>query len=78
VFLTLAVLVANFTGESPPLIRKRVSEVQFTLVATDRNDRPLPSLSPADITVLEDGHPIPHSNCAQLRIFRCAWASCST
>jgi hypothetical protein len=60
VLLTVAVLVANFTGESTPLIRKRVSEVQFTLVATDRNDRPLPSLSPADITVLEGGHPIPH------------------
>jgi VWFA-related protein len=42
------------------VIRKRVSEVRLTLVATDRNDRPLPNLSPADIVVLEDGQPIPH------------------
>jgi hypothetical protein len=37
-----------------------VSEVRLTLVATDRNDRHLPNLSPADIVVLEDGQPIPH------------------
>jgi Ca-activated chloride channel homolog len=40
-------------------VRKRVSEVRLTLVATDQNDRPLPHLSPTDILVLEDGQPIP-------------------
>jgi len=58
-FLTV-LLVPNCNPESAPLIRKRVSEVRLTLVATDRNDRPLPNLSPADIVVLEDGQPIPH------------------
>ena len=58
--LLLALAVTGLHGESTPLIRKRVSEVQFTLVATDPNGRPLPRLSPADITVLEDGRPIPH------------------
>ncbi len=47
-------------AESSFLVRKRVSEVQFMVVATDRNNRPLPHLSPTDITVLEDGQPIPH------------------
>ena len=56
-FLTV-LLVPNCNPA--PLIRKRVSEVRLTLVATDRNDRPLPNLSPADIVVLEDGQPIPH------------------
>lgn len=57
--LTSVLAVPPVTGESPLLVRKRVSEVQFTLVATDRNDRPLPHLSPTDIMVLEDGQPIP-------------------
>jgi len=33
--------------------------VQLTLVATDLNDRPMDTLSPSDITVLEDGQPVP-------------------
>lgn len=41
------------------IIQKRVSEVQLTLVATDLNDRPMDTLSPSDITVLEDGRPVP-------------------
>ena len=41
------------------VIQKRVSEVQLTLVATDQNDRPMDILSPSDITVLEDGQPVP-------------------
>jgi len=41
------------------IIQKRVSEVQLTLVATDLNDRPMDTLSPSDITVLEDGQPVP-------------------
>jgi Ca-activated chloride channel family protein len=53
------VLVPQVMAESALLIRKRVSEVRLTLVATDRNDRPLLHLSPADITVLEDGQPVP-------------------
>ena len=53
------VLVPQITAESALLIRKRVSEVRLTLVATDRNDRPLLHLSPTDITVLEDGQPVP-------------------
>ncbi len=60
VLLLLPVLVMASAAAGPePLIRKRVSEVRFTLVATDQNNRPLPSLSPADIVVLEDGEPVP-------------------
>lgn len=58
--LTVVLVVPDCNSESTPVIRKRVSEVRLTLVATDRNDRPLPNLSPADIVVLEDGQPIPH------------------
>ncbi len=42
------------------LLWKRVSEVRLTLVATDRNNRPMPNLSPTDITVLDDGRPVPN------------------
>jgi VWFA-related protein len=57
---TLLLLVSNLAGESTPLVRKRVSEVRLALVATDQNNRPLPNLSPSDITVLDDGRPISH------------------
>jgi hypothetical protein len=50
--------VSVFAGDSVPLIHKRVSEVQFTVVAMDRNNRPLLNLTPGDITVLENGQPI--------------------
>jgi Ca-activated chloride channel homolog len=60
VLLLLPSLVLASPAAGPdPLIRKRVSEVQFTLVATDQDNRPLPRLSPADILVLEDGQPVP-------------------
>jgi VWFA-related protein len=59
-FLTSFLMtVPAVAGESNFLVRKRVSEVQLTLVATDRNDRPLSHLSPTDILVLEEGQPIP-------------------
>jgi hypothetical protein len=54
--------VGTFAGDSVPLIRKRISEVQFTVVAMDRNNRPLVNLSPGDITVLENGQPVPQFN----------------
>src|SRR6266576_771465 len=54
----LLFLVPNFSGESTPLLRKRVSEVRLALVATDQNNRPLPDLSPTDITVFDDGRPV--------------------
>jgi len=59
-----AALVALFLfalstlAQSPPLIRKRVSEVRLTLVAIDRNERPLSRLSPSDIKVLDNGLPV--------------------
>lgn len=56
--LTFQLAVPCVASESTPLVRKRVSEVQFIVVATDQNNRPLPTLSPADIMVLEDGQPI--------------------
>lgn len=60
VLLLVPLLVARSAAAGPePLIRKRVSEVQFTLVAVDQNNRPLPILNPADILVLEDGQPVP-------------------
>lgn len=51
--------VFSLGAESTFRLRKRVSEVQFMLVATDRDNRPLPHLAPADIVVLEDGRLIP-------------------
>ena len=51
--------VSSFAGDSVPVIRKRISEVDFTVVATDRNNRPLTDLSPGNITVLENGQPVP-------------------
>ncbi len=61
----LVSLLASGTGvglaaDSVFLVRKRVSEVQFMLVATDLHNRPLAHLSPADIRVLEDGRPVPN------------------
>jgi VWFA-related protein len=50
---------AAWCAEPETIIQKRVSEVQLTLVATDQNDRPMDTLSPSDITVLEDGQPVP-------------------
>ena len=54
--------ISAFAGDSVPLIRKRISEVQFTVVAMDRNNRPLVNLSPGDITVLENGQPVSQFN----------------
>ncbi len=51
--------LTGWCAEPGTVIQKRVSEVQLTVVATDQNDRPFTTLSPADITVLEDGQPIP-------------------
>lgn len=58
-FLLILVSLVSFAAESTFLVRKRVSEVQFTLVATDPNGRPRLHLAPTDIMVLEDGRPIP-------------------
>ena len=59
--LLLCLLATSaFGGDSVPLIRKRVSEVEFTVVAMDRNNHPWLNLTPADITVLENGQPVSH------------------
>jgi len=58
--LGVCVFVTNFRGESVLTIRKSVTEVGFTLVATDRSGRSLPSLAAADIEVLENGQPVPN------------------
>jgi hypothetical protein len=58
--LGVCVFVTNFRGESVLTIRKNVTEVGFALVATDRSGRSLPSLSAADIEVLENGQPVPN------------------
>ena len=57
--LALGLLVTALSGQSIPVIRTQVREVRLTLVAVDGSGRPLPSLSPADIAVFEDGRPIP-------------------
>ena len=59
-FVTFVLIATRSTGESPLLFRKRVSEVRLTVVATDRDGRPVPALSPQDIVVLEDGRSIPN------------------
>ena len=51
--------LVSWGAEPEMVIQKRVSEVQLTVVATDQNDRPVTNLSPADITVLEDGQAVP-------------------
>jgi len=51
--------LAAWCASPETVIQKRVSEVRLTLVATDQNNRPMQGLSPADITVLEDGRPVP-------------------
>jgi Ca-activated chloride channel family protein len=56
--LTLVLPASGPQAQGPPLVRKRVNEVRLTLVVTDRNERPLPSLSPRDIRVLDDGLPV--------------------
>ena len=61
-FLLPFFAVVGFAGDSVPLIRKRISEVDFTVVAMDRNNRPMTTLSPDDITVLEDGQPVSQFN----------------
>jgi Ca-activated chloride channel homolog len=59
VFLLLVhILAINAVSSDPTIIRKRVSEVQMMVVATDSHNRPLLNLSPADITVLENGLPV--------------------
>jgi VWFA-related protein len=58
--LGVCVFVTNFRGESVLTIHKNVTEVGFALVATDRSGRSLPSLSAADIEVLENGQPVPN------------------
>jgi VWFA-related protein len=55
---TLVVLVTNLIGDSTPVIHHTVSEVQIRLVATDREGKAVSTLSPADITVLDDDQPI--------------------
>jgi len=56
--LCLILLVPSYAGESTLLLRKRVSEVRLTVVATDEENRPLPNLSPTDIAVLDNGQPV--------------------
>jgi Ca-activated chloride channel family protein len=58
--LGVCVFVTNLRGESVLTIHKNVTEVGFALVATDRSGRSLPSLSAADIEVLENGQPVPN------------------
>jgi VWFA-related protein len=60
--LLLPSLVICAWAGDPAVVHKRVSEVQLTLVATDRNDRPLSNLSPSDISVLENGQPVSQFN----------------
>ncbi len=57
--LFVALALPCFAAEAGFLVRKRVSEVQMMLVATDQHNRPVQNLSAADIIVLEDGQPIP-------------------
>ncbi len=50
--------VTNFSAESLPVIRKTVSEVHLTLVATDQQGRAVENLSPHDIAVLDEDYRI--------------------
>lgn len=63
VFLLLVhVLAIHAFSSDSTVVRKRVSEVQMMVVATDSSNRPLQNLSPADITVLENGLPVSQFN----------------
>ena len=56
----ICLFATSLGGESITTIRRTVSEVAFTLVATDRSGQSVSTLSPADLAVLEDGHPVPN------------------
>ena len=56
--LLVHILGAYAFSSDPTVIRKRVSEVRMMVVATDSNNRPVQNLSPADVTVLENGAPV--------------------
>jgi VWFA-related protein len=58
VFLVPWLVLASYAAGPEAIIHKRVSEVQFTLVATDQNNRPRNNLSPSDLLVVEDGEPV--------------------
>lgn len=58
--LGITVFASNFRGEAVPTIRRTVTEVGLTLVATDHAGRSVSTLSPTDIAVLENGQPVPN------------------
>ncbi|HLH06907.1 MAG TPA: hypothetical protein VKW78_06705 [Terriglobales bacterium] len=53
--LLLCFSASALSESAPPDVSKTVNEVRLELVATDTFGRPVASLSPADIQVMEDG-----------------------
>ena len=58
--LTLFFLQTASADDSIPVIHKAVGEVQLAVVATDRSGRPVLNLTPAEVSVVDDGRPVSH------------------
>jgi Ca-activated chloride channel homolog len=60
-FLSAGLLAtASFAGEAVTTIHRSISEVRLTVVATDLSGRPVTNLSAGELSVLDDGRPVPH------------------
>lgn len=58
--ILVAVVVSTYAQQaSTPIFRAGTTLVEFTIVATDANGRPVTDLAPNDITVLQNGKPQP-------------------
>lgn len=49
---------SSFADEATTTIHKAVNEVRLTVVATDSQERPVRNLSPAQLSVFDDGRPV--------------------
>ena len=58
-FLNICLLVASYGADTEILVHKTVSEVQLAVVATDRSGHPVSNLSSGELSVVEDGRPVP-------------------
>jgi Ca-activated chloride channel homolog len=52
--------LASFGAEPITTIHASVNEVRVTVIATDSSGRPVSNLSPRELLVFDDGHPVSH------------------
>jgi len=58
--LFVGCLFSSSMASDPLTIHKSIQEVSLTVVATDAHGRPVSSLQPQELAVIEDGHRISH------------------